>query len=91
MYNKRKYEMIIMSTAYVENGILVKWRYDRLDKNHIDAILNNKYKTSEVLTEKDIEHIKKLSNVVIIEDGIEIIYNPSLTFSQMIKNYEMRI
>ena len=80
MYNKRQYEMIIMSTAYVKNGILVKWRYDSFDKNHIDAILNNKYKTSEPLTEKDIEHIKKLSNVVIVEDGVETIYNPSYFF-----------
>ena len=91
MYNKLQYEMIIMSTAYVENGILVKWRYDNFDKNHIDAILNNKYKTSEVLTEKDIEYIKKLSSVVVIEDGIETIYNPSLVFLRMLKKYEIGI
>lgn len=91
MYNKHQYEMIIMSNAYVENGILVKWRYDNFDKNHIDSILNNKHKTSEILTEKDIKHIKKLSNVVVIEDGIETIYNPSLVFSRMLKKYEMEI
>lgn len=64
-----------LATAYVEDGILKKWRFDNMDEDHIDSILNDKYYTGKPVTEDELEYILIFRNVVIINRGRVTFHN----------------
>lgn len=59
-------DLMRMATAYVEDGVLKKWRHDNSNLDHIDSKLN--YKDGEALTSDEIAYVKTFPNVVIVTE-----------------------
>lgn len=61
-----------MATAYIENGKLKKWRYDSINTNHMNAILNEKRYSQKTLTEEELVYVMSFDNVIVEgEQGVE--------------------
>lgn len=61
-------DLMRMASAYVKNEVLTKWRFDNVDPNHIDAILNKKFYNKEKVTISELEYISSLQNVIFEND-----------------------
>ncbi|MED1125441.1 hypothetical protein [Bacillus atrophaeus] len=76
-------DLITMASAYVKDGNLKKWRFDNLDKSHIDARLNVKFYSKEKLTSEELDYISSLKNVVHeSNDAVELI-----NFTGVVRKY----
>ncbi|WP_460271872.1 hypothetical protein [Bacillus sp. NEAU-Y102] len=56
------------ATAYIKDGVLVKWGFEDREEVRFYARMNEKYRKQELLTDEDVGYIKQLGNVV-IEQG----------------------
>lgn len=57
--------LIEMATAYIEDGVVKKWRFFSYDATNMNAILDRKQRTGELVTEGEVAYIKQFPNVVI--------------------------
>lgn len=62
-----EFDLLKMSTGYIQDGLLKKWRYDNPDDSHMDAKLNIKQYSDEPLTPEEMEYILNFDNVVIVD------------------------
>lgn len=67
--------IINMATAYIEDGLLKKWRYDHPDEDHINSILNDKFYSGKALTKEDISYILTFDNIVVVTHGAVTFHN----------------
>lgn len=56
------------ATAYIKDGVLVKWEFEDREDVRFYARMNEKYRKQEPLAVEDVGYIKQLGNVV-IEQG----------------------
>lgn len=70
-----EHDLIKMATAYIKDRILIKWRYDSFDKEHMDSKLNIKQYSKEPLTQREINYIMKFENVVMVTNYIVRFHN----------------
>lgn len=59
-------DLMRLSSAYVEDGKLKKWRFYSEDKNHINRILHEKYIAGTPITEDELEYILNIERVIIV-------------------------
>lgn len=62
-------DLMRMASAYVKDEMLTKWRFDNVDKSHIDAKLNIKFYNNEKLTIEELDYISSLKNVIFEKDN----------------------
>ncbi|AKQ08358.1 hypothetical protein PQE66_gp043 [Bacillus phage PBC2] len=68
-----EFDLMKWATAYIEDGKLIKWRYDNIDPAHMDSILNVKSKKKEALTDVEYSYIMTFDHVVIVyKHGIRL-------------------
>lgn len=60
--------LIEMATAYIEDGIVKKWRHFSYDKESLMHKIEAKRISGEKLTEEEFEFIKTFDNVVIVNE-----------------------
>lgn len=73
-------QLLEMANAYIENGILKKWRYGaKADPLHIDSILERKRQQKETLTEDETKFIMEHDRVIDVRDSSVSFHNFSGT------------
>ncbi|MFV1457665.1 hypothetical protein [Bacillus mycoides] len=55
-------------TAYIKDGVLVKWEFEDREDVRFYARMNEKYRNREPLADEDIRYLKQLGNVVIEQE-----------------------
>lgn len=58
--------LIELATAYIEDGVLKKWRFDSHNPNDMKAVLNKKAFHNMTVTKEELDYIKQFPNVVIV-------------------------
>lgn len=56
-----------LATAYIENGVLKKWRFYSEDIKNINRILHEKQYNGGLVTIDELDYIKKFPNIVIVD------------------------
>ncbi|MBX9158771.1 hypothetical protein ACTFR8_24550 [Bacillus cereus group sp. MYBK15-3] len=56
------------ATAYIKDGVLVKWRFNDSDTTTFYARMCEKYQKRERLTEEEVADVKAIGNVVIEQE-----------------------
>lgn len=69
---------ISRSTAYILDGLLIKWRHYSENPNDMENILHHKASTCEPITEEELDYILTYENVVIEQDGATELKNFTL-------------
>lgn len=75
MITIRKERLKELATAYVEDGLLKKWRYDHPDEDNINSILHCKFYSEEPVTKEEMDYILSFDNVIVVNHDMVNFHN----------------